>query len=97
MSCLKIIRYTSTLDFEHFCLEELVYDAVMRNLQIIEEVAKKVPDDIRLSFPKVEWKKITGFRDLLVHVYFGIDNSILWEIIQRKIPELLKALEKPLT
>ena len=69
----------------------------MRNLQIIEEVAKKVPDDIRLSFPKVEWKKITGFRDLLVHVYFGIDNSILWEIIQRKIPELLKALEKPLT
>lgn len=92
LSCQKIIRYTSDLDFEHFFSNELVYDAVVRNLQIIGEAAKKVPDEIRASFPHVEWKKIAGFRDLLVHAYFGIDNLILWEIIQDKIPKLLQSL-----
>jgi uncharacterized protein with HEPN domain len=86
------MRYTSGLDFEHFFSNELIYDAVARNLQIIGETAKKVPDEIRIDFPHVEWKKIAGFRDLLVHAYFGIDDLILWEIVQDKIPKLLQSL-----
>lgn len=92
-SCKKIIRYTSLLDFKGFCGDEIKYDAVIRNLEIIGEAAKYVPEDIRSQFPKIEWRKVAGLRDILIHAYFGIDNVIVWNIITVKIPELLQALE----
>ncbi len=93
-SCEKIIRYTGGLSQEQFLKDELIYDAVLRNLMIIGEAAKNVSEDIRKKYHLVEWKKICGLRDIITHAYFGIDNSILWEIIHLKIPSLMRALQK---
>lgn len=93
-SCAKIIRITSDLDFKTFCRDEILYDAVIRNLEIIGEAAKNLSPNIRSTFPEVDWKKVSGLRDILIHAYFSIDNVILWDIIKNKIPELLHHLEK---
>lgn len=67
-------------------------DAVLRNLMIIGEAAKNLPEEFKLMYPTVDWKKIAGLRDIIAHVYFGIDNQILWDIVHVKIPELLTKL-----
>jgi uncharacterized protein with HEPN domain len=91
--CEKVMRYTESMDFKDFQSNEIIYDAVIRNLEIIGEAAKNIPEHIRSSYPKVEWRKVSGLRDILIHTYFSIDNVILWDIIKMKIPELLKALD----
>jgi uncharacterized protein with HEPN domain len=87
-SCAKVLRFTAGLSFEQFKQDDRTYDAVLRNLEIIGEAAKNVPDEIRQRFSFVEWRKISGFRDIAAHKYFSISDSIAWDIIQNKIPEL---------
>ncbi len=87
-SCNKIQRYTAGLSLDLFIQNDLIYDAVLRNLEIFGEAAKGVPDEIRLTHPSVEWRKITGFRDIVAHQYFSMSDSIIWDVIINKIPEL---------
>jgi len=60
----------------------------VRNLEIIGEAAKHISDDLRIQMAGIEWRKVAGMRDLLAHACFGIDNNILWGIVQNKIPSL---------
>lgn len=69
-------------------------DAVVRNLEIIGEAAKKLPVQTRRDHPEVEWKKITGLRDILVHDYFGIDIDIVWDVVQNKPPVLTEQVRR---
>lgn len=62
--------------------------AVERNLEIIGEAVKKLPDSIRINYPNTEWHKIAGLRDMLIHGYSEIDNEIIWEVVKNKIPSL---------
>ena len=89
----KIMRYTAGLDFKEFYADEMRYDAVIRNLEIVGEAAKNIPDEVRSSFPKVQRRKISSLRDILIHAYFGVDNTILWDIVTVKIPDLLLSLK----
>lgn len=91
-SCRKVLRYTSGMSKASFLLDEKTVDAVLRNLEIIGEAAKHIPPDVRDRYPEVEWRKITGFRDLAIHEYFGLDDDIVWDIIEHKIPALLTRL-----
>ena len=84
----KIGLYTAGLTCNDFESNEQVFDAVIRNLEIIGEAVKNVPDDVRSRQPDVEWKKIAGLRDILIHHYFGIDAEMIWDIVQNKIPDL---------
>lgn len=84
----KIDRYVESLSFREFSSNELVQDAVVRNLEIIGEAAKKIPEGIRNQYCGIEWRKIAGLRDILIHEYFGVDLEILWNIIKDKLPEL---------
>jgi len=86
----KIERYTNNMSFQDFLQNELVQDGVVRNLEIIGEAVKKIPDDIKRQKPDIEWKKIAGLRDILIHDYFGVDLVIVWDIIKNKIPVLKK-------
>lgn len=81
------------MTFEQFLSDDRTFDAIMRNLQIIGEAAKNVPQDIRVRYPEVEWRKIAGLRDVLAHAYFSLENEILWDIVQNKIPPLLEQVQ----
>ncbi len=84
----KIRRYTTGLSKQAFAGDEKTLDAVVRNLEVIGEAVKQLPADLRAREPGIEWQKIGGLRDILIHQYFGIDVDILWDIIQNKLPAL---------
>jgi len=92
----KIKQYTKGLDKGSFEENDLVVDASIRNLLIIGEAAKRVPEAVKKSHPEIEWKKVAGLRDILVHEYSGVDMSILWDVIANKLDNLHIELEKML-
>ena len=92
-SALKIAKYTNNLDIDSFLKDEKTVDAVVRNFEIIGEAANRIDPDFRENNPEVEWKRLRGFRNRIVHNYFGIDNEIVWSIIQNDLNELTDQLE----
>lgn len=92
--CRKVMEYTSEKDRAAFFSGGLVYDAVVRNLEVLGEAAKNVPEEIRRRYPEIEWRKIAGLRDVLAHFYFGLEEETLWDVVKNKIPALLPVLER---
>jgi uncharacterized protein with HEPN domain len=84
----KITAYTRSLSKAAFLEDEKTFDAVVRNLEVIGEAVKKLPEDLRAKHPALEWKKMAGLRDILIHEYFGLDAEIVWDIVQNKVPVL---------
>ena len=84
----KIQRYTKGLSKQTFGADDKTLDAAIRNLEVIGEAVKQLPADLRAQEPGIDWHKIAGLRDILIHQYFGIDVDILWDIIQNKLPAL---------
>jgi uncharacterized protein with HEPN domain len=87
--CKKILRYTAGMEFNDFVLNELTYDAVIRNLEIIGEAARNVPSEICEKHPEVEWRAMAALRNIVAHEYFGVKEEIIWEIVSNKIGPLL--------
>lgn len=77
----KILKYTKGLSFEEFLTDDKTIDAVVRNFEIIGEASLRIDEDFRLENPQIEWKKLRGFRNRIVHDYFGIDYEIVWSIL----------------
>ena len=92
----RIERYTENMNFEDFSNNELIQDGVI-SLEIIGEAVKYLPDDIKKDYPEVEWRKIAGLRDILIHAYFGVDLEIIWDIVKNKVPELKEMVKKILS
>ena len=84
----KIRKYVGLATKEKFFADEKTLDAVLRNLEIIGEAVKHIPDATRKSFPGIEWKKIAGLRDILGHEYFSINHDIIWDILETKLDPL---------
>jgi uncharacterized protein with HEPN domain len=88
----KITSYTANLSQAAFVEDEKTFDAVVRNLEVIGEAVKKLPEDLRAQHPSLEWKKMAGLRDMLIHEYFGLDSEIVWDIVKNKVPTLNQAV-----
>jgi uncharacterized protein with HEPN domain len=88
----KIRNYTAGLSLETFSIDSKTVDAVVRNLEVIGEAVKKIPDEVRLKHPEADWKRIAGLRDILIHDYFGIDLEIIWDILENKLPAFEKQI-----
>jgi uncharacterized protein with HEPN domain len=90
----KVKAYTEDMSQKTFAADTKTLDAVVRNLEIVGEAMKKVPDEVRSKNPAVDWRKIAGVRDILIHEYFGIDPEIIWDIVQNKLPILEKQVKQ---
>jgi uncharacterized protein with HEPN domain len=77
---------------EEFESNSLSYDAITRNIELIGEAATRIPEEIRASYPNIPWRQIIATRNQLIHGYLGIDNDVLWSIVQDDIPSLLQQL-----
>ena len=86
IACNKITTFTEGMTFEAFLADAQVRDAVLYNLAVIGEAVKNLPAELRDLHPEVEWRKMAGMRDIVTHEYFGIDNNVLWDVIQNKVP-----------
>ncbi|MCD5406356.1 MAG: DUF86 domain-containing protein [Desulfotomaculum sp.] len=84
----KIENYSKNKSFGDFFKDELIQDGIIRNLEIIGEAVKNIPENIKKQEPGIAWKKIAGLRDILTHEYFGIDINIVWDVVKNKLPEL---------
>ena len=83
----KIEQYIQGLSYDNFVEKQMVVDAVIRNLEIIGEASKNIPDDIKKKYSSIPWKRMVGLRNIIAHGYFGVDLSIIWEIIDKNLPE----------
>ena len=81
----RIKNYTATIDYNTFKQDIKTQDAVVRNLEIIGEAVKKISSEVKEENKSVEWKKIAGMRNKIVHYYFGVNWDIVWNVIQEKL------------
>lgn len=84
----RIRSYVESFDYEAFCKDSKTQDAVIRNLEIIGEAARVLPDEVKIQANQIEWRKITALRNLLLHEYFGISLAIVWDVARNKLDEL---------
>jgi uncharacterized protein with HEPN domain len=92
--CQKILRYVEGVsDSDALLADELTFDAVIRNLEVIGEATKQMPESVKRGIEGVEWRRIASFRDVAIHAYPTIEVEIVWDIIQSKVPDLLSSVE----
>jgi len=77
------------MNFESYDHDSKTKDAVERNFEIIGEAASRLSEDFKMQYPEIEWRILKDFRNFIIHEYFGINNSIVWDTIQFRLPQLL--------
>jgi uncharacterized protein with HEPN domain len=89
----KILEYTKELTEEDFKTNEMIQDAVIRNIEIIGEATKKISKVLKSRYPEIPWKEMSGMRDKLIHDYFGVDAEVVWKTVREDIPYLKSLME----
>ena len=84
----KIFKYAEGMTENAFLENELVSDAILRNIEVMGEAATQLPDSFIAEHPEIEWHKIIGMRNRLIHGYFGVSLKIVWQTIQVSLPDL---------
>jgi uncharacterized protein with HEPN domain len=90
----RIQEYTKNMTYKDFKQSNITIDAVVRNLEVIGEAARKLPSEIKSKSPDIEWHKIVALRNILTHEYFGINTKIVWDVVQNKLKPIGEACKK---
>jgi len=94
LECIDRIDEYTERDRECFFSSTLVRDAVVRNLQTLAESSQRLSTARKEAYPSVPWRDISGFRNILVHAYLGVDPEVIWSVIDLDLPGLRDALER---
>ena len=89
----KIKKYTAGFDRSTFDSDDKTVDAVIRNFEIIGEAANRVENAFKVTHSQIEWERLCGFRNRLIHEYFGVDHDIVWDIISNYLDGLIRDVE----
>ena len=92
LECIDRIERGVSAGKAEFIQTDLLQDAVVRNLQVLSESTQRMSQELKLRYPAVEWRKIADFRNRLVHDYLGVDLEIVWQVIEKDLPELKRAI-----
>jgi uncharacterized protein with HEPN domain len=87
---LRIASYTQEMSLAEFRGNQLVFDAVVRNLEVIGEAARHLPEEFTSAHPDVAWSRTVAFREVIARHYFGLDPQIVWDLVQTKIPGIVR-------
>jgi uncharacterized protein with HEPN domain len=90
---IEIESYLIEVDFEQFMKNSMMRFACLKQLEIIGEACNRISDDTKSQFSEIEWAQIIGMRNVFVHEYFGVDSSLVWQIIKNDIPFLKEKIE----
>jgi len=90
----NIRDFTENINKEKFLKDKLRQSAISRELEIIGEAVKNIPEEIRKKYPFLPWKEIAGFRDVLSHSYFGVSIEKIWNVVENDLTELEKQIRK---
>jgi uncharacterized protein with HEPN domain len=93
LDCVRRVKRYCQNGEDAFREEELIQDAVLRNLQTLAESTQRISDQLKASHPEVDWRVIAGFRNVLVHDYLGINFNRIWEIVSVHLPVLESQME----
>ena len=88
-----ILSQIPNTDFDSFVKNATLKRAFVRSIEIIGEASKKLPEDVKSKQPDIEWRKVAGMRDRLIHDYFGVDYTIVWDVATTKLPDLREKLQ----
>ena len=85
----KMQRFLKGRAFEGFASDEMLFDAVLFNLEVIGEAVKKLPEEAKAAVPEADWSGPARMRDLIAHHYFAVDPQIVWEAATQHVPRML--------
>ena len=94
--CIEKIEDYTKMDKSLYLGSTIIQDAVVRNLQILAESTQRVSDRAKTNYPVTEWQAISGFRNILVHDYLGLDLKLIWSVVENRLPVLKVEVEKML-
>ena len=93
----RICRYTKGKNFEDFIADDMMYYAVVKNIEILGEASNMLTEEFRQALPKTPWKQVNGMRNYIVHEYFQVDNNVVWDVITNDLPILEQQIKEYLT
>ena len=90
----RIEEYTNNMDFKDFLNDRKTQDAVIRNLEVIGEAAKNIPEELKAKSREIPWREMVGLRNILIHGYFIVDLEIIWNILSNELEPVKVTLRK---
>lgn len=94
--CIEKIEDYTKMDKSLYMESTIIQDAVVRNLQVLAESTQRISDSVKTKYPDTEWQAISGFRNIIVHDYLGLDLKLIWSVVERRLPLLRLQVEKML-
>ena len=93
-SAFEVETFIAGMSYDDFFRDKKTINAVIRSLEVMGEAAKRVPEEIRVNYPEIPWKRMAGMRDKLIHEYAGVDLETVWDVATEELPALKPMLER---